>query len=210
MGFIERGADQVVHRGVDDDEILGFAVLHVDHAGDEDAGIADDHPPRFEHQRAAKIMRHPLDHLGIGVRRRRGFAIHVIGNAEPAAEIDMRYGVAVGAQCLHELRQDPKRGFHFAKISDLAADMHISAGHLDPRQLCGAGINLAGAGKRNAELVRGFPGRDLGMGAGIDVGIDPHRDPRGLAGLDREPRQQFELRLGLDIDAENVGGKGRA
>ena len=45
MRLVERRADQVVHRGVDDDEVLGVAVLHIDHARDEDAGIADDQRP---------------------------------------------------------------------------------------------------------------------------------------------------------------------
>ena len=158
MRFVERGPDQVVHRGVDDDEILGVAMLHIDHAGDEDAGVADDHPARLEHQRAAEIMRHPLDHRGIGRRRRRRFAVHVIGNAEAAAEIDMRDGVAVGAQRLHEFSQDPERGFHPAEIGDLAADMHVGAGHQDARQGGGAGIDRARARQRNAELVLGLAG----------------------------------------------------
>ena len=42
------------------------------------------------------------------------------------------------------------------------------------------------------------------MGAGIDVGIDADGNPRGLAGFDGEPRQQFEFGLGFDVDAENV------
>ena len=58
MGFVQRRADQIVHRGVDDDEVLGLALLHIDDAGNQDAGIADDHPARLEHQRAAEIMRH--------------------------------------------------------------------------------------------------------------------------------------------------------
>ena len=106
--------------------------------------------------------------------------------------------------------QDTERGFHRAEIGDLAADMHVDAGDLDPRQLGGAGIDGAGPRDRHAELVLGFAGGDLGVRAGIDVGIDPHRDPRGLAGLDRQPRQQFELRLGFDVDAENVRGQRRA
>ena len=85
--------------------------------------------------------------------------------------------------------------------------MHVDAGDLDARQLCRAGIDRAGARERNAELVLGLAGRDLGVGAGIDVGIDADRNPRGLAGLDREPRQQFELGLGFDVDAEDVGGQ---
>ncbi len=97
MRLVQCGADQVVHRRVDNDEIPGVAVLHIDHAGDEDAGIADDHPSRLEHQRATEIMRHPLDHRGIGCGRRRRFPVGMIGNAEPAAEIDMRDGMAIGA-----------------------------------------------------------------------------------------------------------------
>ncbi len=204
MRFIERRADQIVHRGIDDDEILGLARLHIDDARDKDAGIADDHPSRFEHQRAAEIVRHPLDHRGIGRRQRRCFPVHVIGNAEPAAEIDMRDIVAVGAQRPHEFGQNPERGFHLGQISDLAADMHVGAGHFDSGQLRRAGIDRAGARDRNAELVFGLAGGDLGMGAGVDIGIDAQRNPRGLAGLDGELRQQFELGLGLDIDAENV------
>ena len=45
------------------------------------------------------------------------------------------------------------------------------------------------------------------MGAGIDVGIDAQRNPRGPAGLDRELREQFQFGLGFDVDAENVGGE---
>ena len=48
------------------------------------------------------------------------------------------------------------------------------------------------------------------MGAGVDIGIDPDRDPRRLAGLDGKPRQQFEFGFGFDIDAENVRGQRRA
>ena len=45
------------------------------------------------------------------------------------------------------------------------------------------------------------------MRAGIDVGIDAHGDARGLAHLGREARQQLELGLGFDVEAEDVGGQ---
>ena len=210
MGFVQRGADQIVHRGVDDDEVLGLARLHIDDAGNQNAGIADDHPPGLEHQRAAEIMRHPLDHRGIGRRQRRRFAVGVIGDAEAAAEIDVLDLVAVGAQRLHEIGKNPERGFHLAEISDLAADMHVGTGHLDARQPCREGIDFAGPFDRNAELVFGFSGGDLGVGAGIDVRIDAQRNPRRLARLDRELRQQFEFGLGLDVDAEDISRQRRA
>jgi len=45
---------------VDNDEIPGVAMFHIDHAVTRMPGIADDHPSRLEHQRATEIMRHPL------------------------------------------------------------------------------------------------------------------------------------------------------
>ncbi len=49
---------------------------------------------------------------------------------------------------------------------------------LDAGQTRGLGENGAGAGERNAELVLGLAGRDLGVGLGVDVGIDAERDRR--------------------------------
>ncbi|MET4835320.1 hypothetical protein ABIF44_004727 [Bradyrhizobium japonicum] len=115
--------------------------------------------------------------------------------------------VAVAAQRLHEFGEDAERGLHLGEIGDLAADVHVGACDLDARKLCGARIDLAGIGDRNAELVLGLAGRDLGVRAGIDVGIDAHGDARGLAHLGRKPRQQLELGLGFDVEAEDVGGQ---
>ena len=83
--------------------------------------------------------------------------------------------------------------------------MHVDAGDLHARQLGGARHRpRARAADRNAELVLGLAGRDLGVRLGVDVRIDADRDARGaaLAGGDRG--QQLELRLGFDVDAENV------
>ena len=52
--LVERRADEIVHRGVDDDEGLGLAALHVEHAVTQDAGIADDQPARLEDERAVE------------------------------------------------------------------------------------------------------------------------------------------------------------
>ena len=52
---------------------------------------------------------------------------------------------------------------------------------LDARQRAGVGIDLAGAGDRHAELVLRLAGRDLGVGARVDVGIDADGDRRNRA-----------------------------
>src|SRR5688572_31777646 len=48
------GADEVVHRRIDDNEGAAGAVLQVFDAGDEDAGVADDQPPRLDDEPAAE------------------------------------------------------------------------------------------------------------------------------------------------------------
>ncbi len=42
------------------------------------------------------------------------------------------------------------------------------------------------------------------MGLGVDVGIDAHRDVDGASLTDRNGGQQFDLLLGLDVDAQDV------
>jgi hypothetical protein len=153
-GFVERRADQIVHRRVDDDEVLGVGRLHMNDPGDQDAGIAGDHPSRLEDQPDAEVAEDGLDDCRILVGMRRNIVGAAIGHPEAAAEIDMADVVALLAQAHHKLGQKlvgllvgPKRG-------DLAADMHVDAGHLDARQFGGAGIDRLGIEIGYAELVR--------------------------------------------------------
>ena len=130
MGLVERRPDEVVHRRIDDDEGLGLAVLHVEHARHQDAGIADDQPAGLEDQRAAELARGALDHRGIGVRIGRRLVVVAVGNAEAAAEIDVGDGVAVGAQRAHEVGQQREGVVERLEFGDLAADVHVDAGDL--------------------------------------------------------------------------------
>ena len=116
----------------------------------------------------------------------------------------MADGVAVGAQRAHEIGEQREGVAERIELGDLAADMHVDAGDAHALELGGVGIDLARAADRNAELVLGLAGRDLGVGLGIDVGIDADRNVGGaaLAGGDRG--EQFELRLGFDVDAEDA------
>ena len=48
---VERRPDQIVHRRVDDHEVLDLALLEIEHRGQQHAGVADDHAPRLADQR---------------------------------------------------------------------------------------------------------------------------------------------------------------
>ena len=109
VGLVEGRADEVVHRGIDDHEGLGLAALHVEHARHEDPGIAHEQPAGLEDQRAAEIARGALDDCRIGLRVRRRLVVLAVGDAEPAAEVDVRDRMAVGAQRAHEVGQAARR-----------------------------------------------------------------------------------------------------
>ncbi len=113
--------------------------------------------------------------------------------------------VAVGAQRAHEIGEQREGVVERLQIGDLAADVHVDAGDAQALQLAGVRIDLARAADRNAELVLRLAGRDLGVGPGIDVRIDAHRDARGAPFRGRDAREQFQLGLGLHVDAQNAG-----
>src|SRR5260370_39009030 len=60
--LVERRADQVVHRRIDDDKVPGRPVLDVEHARNEHAGIADDPTSRLERQLEVEAVGQALDH----------------------------------------------------------------------------------------------------------------------------------------------------
>ena len=64
----------------------------------------------------------------------------------------------------------------------------------------GLGVEGAGAGDGDAELVLGLAGGDLGVAAGVDVGVDAERDRRGAAELGRDLGERDELGLGFDVE----------
>ena len=101
--------------------------LHVEHLGDEDAGIAGDQPPGLEEHAAADLVHVLPDDVGIGGRERRRRLVVAIGDAEPAAEIDVLDCVAVGAKLDHELGDQAEGVVEGLKIGDLAADMRVDA-----------------------------------------------------------------------------------
>ena len=107
----------------------------------------------------------------------------------------------LGPQHRQHLGHDGEGAVEGPEIGDLRADMHVDAGHRDAGQGRRLGIDVAGAPDRDAELVLGLAGRDLGVGAGIDVGIEAERDPRRRPFDVGEPGQSQEFRLGFDVEA---------
>ena len=77
------------------------------------------------------------------------------------------------------------------------------------RRARGAQVRGLGVAQRNAELVLGEPGRDVGMRARVDVRIHAQRDPRAHAERAGRRVEQLELSERFDVEARDVGRERR-
>ncbi|MOA00335.1 hypothetical protein D3C78_1196930 [compost metagenome] len=205
IGFVKRGADEIVHRAVDDHEGLFAAILHIDHFRHQNPGIADNQASGFGDDLAVEALQFILDDMCIGIRQRRRVVVVAVGNAETAADVDMADRVSVGAQRLDQFAQQPEGILERLQFGDLAADMHVDAGDFDTGQSGGMGIDRAGAFIGNAELVFFLAGGNLGVGARVHVRIDAEGDMRPLAHFHGAQVKDFQLRLGFDVEAVDAG-----
>ncbi len=177
------------------------------HFRDQYAGIAGDQASGFHDHLEAKrrdVLAHDVAKF---VRQRRRAVVDVIGNAEAAADIDVLDRNAIRSQRRHQVDQHGDGVVIGLQIGDLAADMHVDADDPDARQAGGALVDGAGALPGNAELVLGLARGDLLVRLGVDIRVDAQRDRRGLAQRRSARRQNFELRLGLDVEAVDAGGE---
>ena len=108
--------------------------------------------------------------------------------------------ISSSASCAHQ----PEGVAERLQVGDLAADVHVDAGHGDARQIAGRGVELACLAVGNAELVLRLAGGDLGVRPGVDVRVDAQRDARRLAEAGGNLAQRAQLRLALDVEAEDA------
>ena len=89
--------------------------------------------------------------------------------------------VPVAAQRPHEIGEQRESVVERLHVGDLRTDVHVDADDGEAGQGAGAVIDGTGARDRHAELVLRLAGRDLGVGARVDVRVDPDGDARRLA-----------------------------
>ena len=132
-GLVHRRADQVVHAGVEDQEVAALALLDVDDAGEQHAGVAGDQPPGLDLDLAAEVADGAADHLAVVERQRRRLVGAAVGDAEAAAEVEPADGVAVGAQRAGQRGDLAEGGLVGGELGELAADVDVDADDLDAR-----------------------------------------------------------------------------
>ncbi len=110
-------------------------------------------------------------------------------------------GLDGGDQVQHAVhRVQVRRGF-----GDLRADVAVDAGDLQAGQRCRMPVNPYSVFMRHAELVALQARRDVGMGLGVDIGIDTDADRRHLAQGHGDPGQHIQLGFAFDVEAADAG-----
>ncbi len=206
-GAVERRPGEIVHRRVDDGEVLRWTRLQVLDAGQQQAGVAHQAAPGFEQN--AQFSSGQAGEQRLQVVGNRGFAFVAIANAEPAAQIDMLQRNAVGCQLVDEQQDFVERFGKRCGIEQLRADMAVDAVHGNVGQAVGLTIKLARLGVGNAKLVLLQAGRDIRMGACVDVRVDAQADRRRLAQAPGDGVEALEFSGRFDVETEDAGGQRR-
>ena len=172
-GVVQAGAQQIVHCRIDNHERLGRARLHADHLAEQDAGVGDDQPPGFEGEANVPALGDLRHHLPIGLGRGRHGSGGIVGDAEPSAQIRHADAVPRCAQAGDQSADLLEGGARRRKIRQLTTDVNRHALDLEGRQLADLLVSMQRIADRQAELVMRGSRRNLRMGLGDHVGIDP-------------------------------------
>ena len=128
----------------------------------------------------------------------------LVGDAEPAAQIDVLERNAVVSQLQGQRRQ--RRGGATQRFGrrDLRADVNVHADEPEARDAAPLAIDGARVLQRDAELVAAQSGRDIRMALRVDVRVHAQRDARHAAGGPRASGDAIELAGGLRVDRAHV------
>ena len=198
-GLVQRWADQVVHRRIDDGKVLVRGVLEIFHAGQQHAGVGDDGTARLEQQcqpAAFDALAHGLDVVA-GQRR----LLVAITHAKAATEVEVTDLDAAGGEPIDQRQQAVEGIEEGRQAGQLRTDVAVDADHVQVRQLGSTGVDRLGVVDIDAELVLFQTGGNIWMGTGIHVRIDPQRHRRLHAQLGGNLLQALQLVGGFDVEA---------
>src|SRR6185295_13250445 len=142
IGVVQAGPDQVVHGRVDDHKFATDPLLDVDHARDQQAGIADDAAPWFDFYFRAQGHDEFVHELRIVLEVDGRLA--AIGDADAATKVDALDGQPRLAQGLRQFR-DLREGRAIGRdVGQLRADVDREAQDPDALHARRGGIELRG------------------------------------------------------------------
>ena len=133
----------------------------------------------------------------------------VVTDSQAAAQVEITDADALDPETAHQVLEALQGLHEGGHPGDLGADVAGHPQHLQMRQLHGPAVVIQGPLDIDAELILLESGGDIGMGAGVDVRIDP-KGHRGLL-LDEtgDAVDLLQLLGGFHIEQQDAGLQGR-
>ena len=100
IGIVKRRPQQVVHGGIDHDELLAVIPLAIDDASEQHSGRPDDGAARLQQQMNARALQRRQQRLGVllGLASENSFRGLSVGDSQSAAGVDVANIDALGPQ----------------------------------------------------------------------------------------------------------------
>ena len=228
VGLVQRRARVVAHAAVDRDVGAGVAAAELDgldrahlvqgeRAGPDDGATGLDRDPG---QRAEVAVTDGLElafedagHLACQRARRERGVLRGVGDAVPAAEVDLGTVVTVFVGDAGMQRDEPVSGhLEAAGVEDLAADVAVQAEQVEDVR---AGEDARGrlerltTGEAEAELLVLVTGGDELVGVRLDTHGHAHHDGGDDPELGGDHRDALDLLEGVDDDSAHPVGQCR-
>ncbi len=185
---VQRGADVVAHPAVhahvrpDAVHVLDRADLVEGHGGrPDDAAARLDRQPGHRDAEDQALGRHDRAQPGGQGLHLGGVVLGHVGDAEPAAQVELGHVHAVlGVDPPGQLEHPVRGHLEAAGVEDLRADVRVQPGELKLREREHAADRLVGGAgsEREAELLVVVRGRHELMRVRLDPGRHPHKDAR--------------------------------
>mgnify|MGYP003338258221 CR=1 FL=1 len=158
---VEGWPQQIVHRGVHQQEVGGTCALRAEYRSQQDARVADEVAARLHHGFQSACCQEWQQRPGQGVDVERLAA--AIRQAKAAAEIVVLHAATPDFRAVEEVRNRRERLQIRIHGSQLAADVHVVAAEFErwlPHDALDEGAGLI---ERNAKLGVGVRRRHVGM-----------------------------------------------
>ena len=202
---VQRRANHVRHRPVDDCKLPVATGLDVLDLGHQNPGVARDLPARLDDDRQARIGKQRNDGLGVVGRQRTGARL-VVGGVS-ASDVQGANIEALPAQALYYFqRLDDGLDVRVGRV-DGGSDVDMDAVQHDVLVVSVLLEEPNGSLDVHAELrlllARGRVCVRFGV---VDVGVQPECRVRRGGGRGRQAREILELRLRLDIEHADTRG----
>src|ERR1700753_679715 len=172
MRAVERWPNEVVHRGVGDDEALRTVLLGVENTREQCTGLRDEEATGLEQEMNAQAMECTADGACIIGDALGGIEVGTaVLDAEAATGVEILNIDAIGAEVFDERPHALHRFRERLGVANLRADVNTDSSGLDACELCGAAIELTRGVHRDAKLVLAQPRGDVRVRLREDVWV---------------------------------------